>query len=67
MPATTTTAYNTPTTSVSQRIHLQCTWSPWLNADKPNVEPSDPGDLETIDLLKTVYGLCPDIAAAECR
>ena len=46
-------------------IAVQCAWSPWLNADSPDSTPADLGDLETIDVLKQKYGLCPTITEVE--
>ncbi|KAL8604894.1 hypothetical protein ACOMHN_028522 [Nucella lapillus] len=50
-----------------QPVAVQCAWSPWLNADSPSSSPGDLGDLETIDLLKQTFGLCPNIIDIECR
>ncbi|XP_076461744.1 uncharacterized protein LOC143294198 [Babylonia areolata] len=55
------------TNAPKQPIAVQCAWSPWLNADSPDSMHNDLGDLETIDLLKRTYGLCPTIIDMECR
>ncbi|KAK7483904.1 hypothetical protein BaRGS_00024788, partial [Batillaria attramentaria] len=57
----------TPTSTPVPKVYPQCAWSPWLNADQPHAGPDDKGDVETIDLLKTTYGLCRDIVDVQCR
>ena len=48
-------------------LHLRCTWSPWLNSDKPTLGATDTGDMETIAGLKTTFGLCKNIRDIQCR
>lgn len=65
IPDVTTVAPTFQTHSPGQPIPVQCAWSPWLNADSPDSAPGDLGDLETIDVLKQKYGLCPTITEVE--
>ncbi|KAK3611486.1 hypothetical protein CHS0354_039099 [Potamilus streckersoni] len=66
-PGQTTTAQPKPVELLNPTIHIQCAWSPWLNSDKPKTDLTDAGDLETIQSLKTKYGLCKSISDIKCR
>ena len=55
-----------PTTS-GRKLTVRCAWSPWLTADKPNQDATDVGDLETIDALKTAFGVCKHMVDIQCR
>ncbi|KAL3831915.1 hypothetical protein ACJMK2_023609 [Sinanodonta woodiana] len=66
-PGQTTTAEPKPVEPLNPTIHIQCAWSPWLNSDKPKLDLTDAGDLETIQSLKTKYGLCKSISDIKCR
>ncbi|KAK3611484.1 hypothetical protein CHS0354_039096 [Potamilus streckersoni] len=66
-PGQTTTAQPKPVEPLNPTIHIQCAWSPWLNSDKPKTDLTDAGDLETIQSLKTKYGLCKSISDIKCR
>ncbi|XP_041367296.1 uncharacterized protein LOC121381939 [Gigantopelta aegis] len=62
-----TTALPTVRATSGPKITVRCAWSPWLNADQPNKDSTDVGDLETIDVLKTKFGVCSHIVDIECR
>ncbi|CAG5117515.1 unnamed protein product [Candidula unifasciata] len=46
------------------KIQVNCAWSPWLNADRPE---SGMGDIERIIDIKTMFGVCSNIINIECR
>ncbi|XP_035826998.1 hemocytin isoform X2 [Aplysia californica] len=60
------TATPVPPVSVTpnQKIQVNCDWSPWLNADSPDV---GNGDMETLTEIRRTFGVCPTIADIECR
>ncbi|GFN75366.1 LOW QUALITY PROTEIN: mucin-2-like [Plakobranchus ocellatus] len=51
-------------TTQPSKIQVDCAWSPWLNADKPDV---GVGDIESISEIKRKYGVCPTIVDIECK
>lgn len=50
-----------PTTT---KIQVNCAWSPWLNADKPD---SGAGDIESISEIKKTFGVCSTVVGIQCR
>lgn len=46
------------------KIQVNCAWSPWLNADRPE---SGNGDIESISDIRKVFGVCSNIINIECR
>uniref|UniRef100_A0A2C9K961 F5/8 type C domain-containing protein n=1 Tax=Biomphalaria glabrata TaxID=6526 RepID=A0A2C9K961_BIOGL len=52
------------TLSPHHKIQVNCDWSDWLNVDSPTV---GNGDMETIESIKSQYGVCPDMVNIQCR
>lgn len=55
-----------PTFKPENGTHVRCGWSTWLNGNTPSSDLNG-GEFETIQGLKSRYGLCKDIKEIRCR